>query len=244
MADRGRAWAAAAPGRAIAALLQIDERIVDSAMAPRTGPIDPSTPPWAGLVRSNFDVIRRELDQLVADRIQLPRTDDLVGMPQGADGEWTTFVLNWFGRWPDATGARCPQTAALLRQIPHVQVAGFTVLGPHTTIGRHQGPTTCMRWQMGMIVPEPEGSCGLAIGDQTVPWAERATLAFDDRTPHEAWNHADGPRYVLFIQVPWDLAGWRGVVHRSIGRIFGLATARIARRAGELDRELNATRAA
>ena len=98
------------------------------------------------------------------------------------------------------------------------------------------------RWQMGMRVPEPAGSCRLQIGDDVVVWEEGATLAFDDRTEHEAWNDADEPRYVLFVQVPWPVTGFARVTHRATHRLFATATRRIPKHAASLDRTLNPRR--
>ena len=74
------------------------------------------------------------------------------------------------------------------------------------------------------------------MGDEVVTWADGRSLAFDDRTPHEAWNDSDEVRYVLFVQVAWPLPGIAGRLHVLAGRAFGAANSRIARRAERFDR--------
>lgn len=224
---------------AVAGLLRADEHLVGRASPVPSGPLDPSEPPWAARLEQAWPAIRAELDALLADGVQLPDTDALMGGEQGAEGRWTTYVLAWWGEWLPGSCRRCPETARALRQVPDVQIAGFTVLGPRSRIPVHTGPARSYRWQMGLRVPGPPGACALQVGDEVIPWRERHTLAFDDRTPHAAWNDADEPRYVLFAQVPWPVGGWAGPLHRSAQRAFGRATRGVARRAEELDTVLN-----
>ncbi len=237
--ERARSFAEQRAERALTMLLRADERLVNRFAPAVDAPLDDRAPAWSASLRDNWAVIREELDQLVAAGVELPETEELVGYDQGADGRWTTYVMSWYGDWLEATCRRCPRTAQLLRSIPDVQVAGFTVLGPRTRIPRHQGPAKSYRWQLGVRIPGPPGACGLKIGDEVVPWADGVTLAFDDRTPHEAWNDSDEVRYVLFVQVPWPLGGWPGRLHGVAHRVFGAATRRIPRRAAELDALLN-----
>ena len=220
-------------------MLAFDERLVSRVDPTPTGALDPAAPSWAADVRAAWPVIREELDALLEAGVVLPETNDLVGADQGAEGRWSTYVMTWYGTWLDANCRRCPRTTAVLRTVPHLQVAGFTVLDGHTHIPRHQGPARSLRWQMGMKVPAPVGSCRLQIGDDVVVWDDRTTLAFDDRTEHEAWNDAEDPRYILFIQTPWPVGGWIGQAHRATHRVFATATRRIPRQAASLDRQLN-----
>jgi aspartyl/asparaginyl beta-hydroxylase (cupin superfamily) len=39
------------------------------------------------------------------------------------------------------------------------------------------------------------------VGDQVRHWAEGQSLMFDDTYEHEAWNHTDGERVVLFLDI-------------------------------------------
>ena len=237
--ERARRFAEQRAERGLSMLLRADERLVNRYAPAVDAPLDDRAPAWSAALRDNWAVIREELDQLVAAGVELPETEELGGADQGAEGQWTTYVMSWYGEWLDATCRRCPRTTELLRSVPDVQVAGFTVLGPRTRIPRHQGPAKSYRWQLGVRIPGPPGACGLKIGDEVVPWADGVTLAFDDRTPHEAWNDSDEVRYVLFVQVPWPLSGWPGWLHGVAHRVFGTATRRIPRRAAELDALLN-----
>lgn len=225
--------------QAVSALLEWDERLVNRAEPPTDRPLQRSMYPWSQPIEQSWTVVRSELDQLIASGTKLPTTSDLAGSDQGAEGEWTTYVLHWYGTWLPEQCERFPETIKLIEKIPNIQIAGFTVLGPRTHIPRHQGPAKSLRWQLGVRIPEPPDSCRLKVGDHTVPWTDGASLAFDDRTPHEAWNDSDDARYVLFVQVAWPVKGLTGRVHRTNHRLFGSALRGIPRRVRDLDVALN-----
>lgn len=238
--DTGRLQAAVERG--IGGLLRFDERLVEGGSGPVAGPLDPATLPWTAPIEARWPDIRAELDRLLASDVRLPVTDDLVGVEQGADGRWTTYVLCWFGEWLEFNCRRCPETTALIRDVPGVEIAGFTVMHGGTHIPRHQGPAKALRYQVGVRVPDPPGSSRLRVGDTTIEHAEGRSLLFDDRTPHEAWNDSDEDRYVFFVQVHWPLGGVRGGLHRLGHWAFGRAQTEIPRRAEELDAALNRDR--
>ena len=220
-------------------LLRLDERIVDRVDPRPTGPVDLARIPWSSAVREQWMTVRDELDTALDAGVRFPHNDDLVGAEQGAEGTWFTSVLSWYGRWPAATCDRFPRTTEILREVPGLQIAGFTVLGGHSHLPGHQGPSKSLRYQVGIRVPEPTGSCRLRIGDSTVTWADGEHTAFDDRTYHEAWNDSDDARYVLFVQVGWPVSGPIGTLHRAVHRLYGASYAHIPARAVELDRSLN-----
>ncbi|WCO65882.1 aspartyl/asparaginyl beta-hydroxylase domain-containing protein [Iamia majanohamensis] len=220
-------------------MLRADERLVNRLDPPPTGPVDVATLPWAPALAARWEDMRAEVDALVEDGVVLPETDDLVGHDQGAEGRWTTCVLWWYGQRVEANAARCPATTDALAQVPGLQIGGLTVLHGHSHLPRHQGPAKSLRYQLGLRVPDPVGSCRLQVEDEVLVWEDGGQLAFDDRSPHEAWNDGDAARYVLFAQVAWPLEGPARHVHGLVGRGFGLVNRRVGLRAGELARTLN-----
>ena len=114
-----------------------------------------------------------------------------------------------------------PEDQGLLREVEGLQVAGYAALGPRSHLPRHQGPVRSFRYHLGLRVPGSEGACRLRVGEQEVPWREATSLAFDDRTPHEAWNDTDEWRYVLFVQTGIARGG---VSHRLAHWLMSLAS--------------------
>ena len=225
--------------RAALALFRWDERIVNRFDPPRPGPVPPGRYPWARQLEANWEVMRAELDALLEAGVEFPDTDRLAAADLGTDGRWTSYILWWFGERLTANAARCPRTAELLGQVPGVQIAGYTVLHPHSSVPLHQGPSKSLRYHLALRVPDPAGCCRLQIDDEVVEWSEGASAAFDDRSHHAVWNDGDEPRYVLFVQVAWPIAGPVRVLHSLVGRLFGVLAGGMPRRAVALDRELN-----
>lgn len=226
-------------GDAVSAVLRWDERLVDRADPPPTGPYPVERLEWAEAVRSRAPEIADELTALLDRGLRLPTTTEFAGEDQYAQGSWTTYVMHWYGRWIDQTCSRMPVTTSVLRHIPDLQIGGFSVLGPRARLETHRGPAKSLRFQVGIIVPPPAGACVLRVGTTDVVWEFGAAVAFDDRSEHSAWNDTDAARYVLFAQVPWPIDGPVGRVHRTVHEGLGRLTGDYARRFAELDGALN-----
>ena len=220
-------------------LLAFNERQLDRHRPKTDGPVEFSFP-WTKRLEANWEVIAAEVDTLIARRINLPQVNDVVGSDQGNEGSWSNFVLFSYGTWLDMNVERCPRTAELVRDVAGLQVAGFTVLGPRSHLPRHRGPKRgTLRYQIGLRVPEPPGSCRIEVGSVMHTWFEGATLMFDDSVEHEAWNDSDAERFVLFVEVTWPFPGVTGLLNRLTQRAFSLAARSFPTRIVELDAILN-----
>jgi beta-hydroxylase len=72
-----------------------------------------------------------------------------------------------------------------------------------------------LRLHLGLIVPEAgPDKLAIRIEDRICTWAEGEALVFDDAYDHEAWNHTDETRVVLFVdfvkplRFPANLVNW------------------------------------
>ncbi len=227
------------PERAVDRVVSWDAGLVGRQFPLPVGPVPVDTIAWAPSLTDNWSTIRSELDELLDDGIELPAIDDVNGTPQGAEGPWSTYVLFAFGAWVAPNSARCPATSALVAAVPDLEIAGFTVLAPGTHIPGHRGPYRSLRYQLGVRIPGPDGACRLRVDDEVVVWRDGHALAFDDAVDHEAWNDADQPRYVFFVQTTWPVVGLAGRAHRVLHRALGRAAGDLAGRATALDRSLN-----
>ena len=120
---------------------------------------------------------------------------------------WDAFFFYRHGEsYPD-NAARCPRTAAVLAQLPQVQIRDhapeicFSFLTPGTHILPHHGVTnTRLVLHLPLLVP---AGCELVVGGESHAWREGECVAFDDTYLHEAWNRGDGLRAVLIMDV-WN----------------------------------------
>lgn len=158
--------------------------------------------PWARQLEENWHLIRKELDQVLQRKAELPAfheiTPEVSTITQ--DKQWKTFLFCGYGRWSEANTQACPETTRLLRQIPGIKTAFFSILEPGKYIPPHRGPYNgVLRLHLGLIVPEPKTNCWIRVHDQKLHWEEGKALIFDDCFEHEVHNNTNGTRVVLFV---------------------------------------------
>jgi aspartate beta-hydroxylase len=171
---------------------------------------------WLPALEAKADVIRDELSALVSgdDRpgfrpylhypagSQLGQTPDL-----NSSMDWSAFFFWQDGRRNEENCKRCPQTAALLDELPLHQVPGtgptamFSNLVAGAHIAPHTGSTNArLIVHLPLIVPP---DCAFRVGNETRPFEYGKAWVFDDTIEHEAWNRSDRSRTILIFDV-WN----------------------------------------
>ena len=163
---------------------------------------DPSEFPWIAPIEAEWRKIRAELDRVMDDVTRLPGFEELSSSQSHitSDKRWKTYFFRTFSSWAEENCAACPETTRLLKTIPGLQTAFFSIFEAGKHLPEHCGVYKgVLRYHLGLIVPEPASECAIRVGNETRHWAEGQSLVFDDSHPHEAWNHTDRPRVVLFL---------------------------------------------
>jgi len=163
---------------------------------------DNSTFPWVAEVENEWNKIRVELDSVLQRREELPNFHEITSevRPITADNHWKTFMLAGYGLESDLNSQNCPGTTRILKKIPGMKTAFFSILSPQKHIPAHKGPYNgVLRYHLGLIVPEPKENCRIRIGNEIKHWEEGKSLIFDDTFNHEVWNDTSGYRAVLFV---------------------------------------------
>jgi len=71
----------------------------------------------------------------------------------------------------DENARRCPETMALLKKIPGLKTAFFSILSPRKHIPAHRGAYNgVLRFHLGLLVPEPREQCRIRIGNEFRRW--------------------------------------------------------------------------
>ena len=175
---------------------------------------DPTSFAWCRRLEEGFPAMREELMRVLAQREQIPNFQDI--SPDQAHltrgDAWKTFMLFGYGYKAENNCAACPETTRLVTSVPGMKTAFFSILGPRSHVPPHRGPYKgLLRYHLGLKIPAPD-RCGIRVADQRLTWREGESLLFDDTYEHEAWNHSDQDRVVLFLDVlrplpsGWDLA--------------------------------------
>lgn len=165
----------------------LDRLIAASSLVANDPVLDMRDFAWTAALRANWRAIR---DEALGVALRSESTRSLR----------TSFFLWGHGASIDGNIARCPATAALVRQIPGLDTALFSILAPGAHIPGRRGVTkgliTC---HLGLIVPR-DGDLRMRIGQRVVRWAEGETLVYDDTYDHEMWNDSSGRHVVLLLQ--------------------------------------------
>jgi beta-hydroxylase len=182
----------------------VERFLLRSSLAATTPFLPLETFAWIPELEANWKTMRAELDEVLSYRDDLPNFQD-ISLDQASitrDDAWKTYFFFGYGFRADANCARCPNTAALLENIPDLTTAFFSILSPHTRIGEHRGPWRgVLRYHLALLVPDPEDQAGISVGDEVAHWHEGRSLLFDDGYNHYAWNDTAGVRVVLFVDV-------------------------------------------
>jgi len=158
--------------------------------------------PWVASVEARSAAIRAELDSLLVHRDKIPNFQD-ISTDQNllTEGDrWKTLFFYAYGHRAEQNCARCPETARILRGIPGMKTAMFSILAPKKHVPEHRGPYKgVLRYHLGLIIPEPRTSCRIRVANEVRSWQEGKSLIFDDSHLHEAWNDSESWRVVLFV---------------------------------------------
>jgi ornithine lipid ester-linked acyl 2-hydroxylase len=184
--------------------LPIERSIARRSLVGDTTFFAPERFPWIARVEASWHVIRDELQYVLEDVEALPSFQEISTeqIQITADDRWKTFFLYGYGVKTRLGVRMCPRTTALMRSIPGMKTAMFSILAPRKHIVEHRGPYKgVLRYQLGLVVPREAEHCRIRVGGQIRHWRAGESLIFDDTFNHEVWNDTDEMRVVLFVDV-------------------------------------------
>ena len=190
---------------------------------------DLSEYPELAVLAENYPLIRQECEHLIRSDLRIPGMEELTSYTSGGIHQiaWKSFMFK-SGEFIEENCALAPRTADLLRNIPGVYTAFFSVLEPNQHIKAHWGYWKgFVRYHLGVVIPDNnrDSKCWIRInpdaqsrtGDRAAIqqgekyfWHNGEAVLFDDTFLHEAANETDQVRVVLFLDVArnmvWPLA--------------------------------------
>lgn len=159
--------------------------------------------PWAMDIEREWHLVRAELDNLLTRTEELPGCHEIISEVRSisTDRSWKTFMFAGLGVRSEDAIRLCPQTWRILQTIPGMKTAMFSVFEPGKHLKPHRGPYNgLLRLHLGLLVPDTAPSTvAIRVDDEVCHWEEGKVLIFDDSYEHEAWNHSDQTRVVLFV---------------------------------------------
>ena len=159
--------------------------------------------PWAKHIEQHTNEILAELKNVILHYDSIPNLSDLSSEQKRivtGERNWKTFLFYTYGARVENNIAQCPKTDEIIRSIPDMTTAFFSIMEPHTALSPHRGPYKgVLRYHLGLIIPEPNDLCGIRVDGAVYHWQVGRSLIFDDTYTHEVWNNSDEIRVVLFV---------------------------------------------
>lgn len=195
------------------------------------------TYPELATLEAGYEDVRAECERLLGFREQLTDISALGG-DYTAGGihtiRWKAFVLK-SGSFIAENCAQAPRTAALLRQLPSVYNAFFSILEPRQYVSPHWGYYKgFVRYHLGVVIPgdNRDRTCWLRVNAERSDnarrdkaliergpryyWRNGRGVVFDDTNLHDAANESDEVRVVLWLDVARRLPRALALYNRAL----------------------------
>ncbi|MCG8503785.1 MAG: aspartyl/asparaginyl beta-hydroxylase domain-containing protein [Sphingomonadales bacterium] len=159
--------------------------------------------PWAAGLEANWRTIRDEAEAVLKFRTAIPPMGTVSPDHKRLDPErkWQSFFLCAYGVWADVNCARCPETARLVKSIPGIKTAMYSIHAPGMHIPSHVGVSKFLiNGHLALKVPREAEKCRIDVAGETYVWREGEFIAFDETYRHEVWNDTDESRVILLVQ--------------------------------------------
>jgi beta-hydroxylase len=190
-------------------LAPVNTFMVLASRVPTTPYVPLSRMPELKLLADNWETIRDEaLNLAKQSEIKAPTKHDDIGFNSFFKYGWKRFYLKWYDAKHPSAQTLCPQTVALLNQIPSVKAAMFAELPPGGRLNPHRDPFSgSLRYHLGLTTPN-EDTCYIDVDGIRHVWHDGEGVIFDETYVHEAHNKSDKNRIILFCDVQRPLK-WR-----------------------------------
>jgi beta-hydroxylase len=181
------------------------------------------------VLKENWQVIRDEAVALLDQgRIDYPENVmDLTFVAFRRRG-WKRFHMKWYGEFLPSALEACPRTVELLKQVPGLNAAAFTMLPPGKKLGKHRDPfASSLRYHLGLVTPNDD-RCRIWIDGHEYSWRDGQDIVFDETYIHWAENATDQQRIILFCDItrPLHTRAMRAFSSFMNRRVFRITASR------------------
>lgn len=169
-------------------------------------------------LRENWQVIREEAQELVKQGyIRISDKNNDMGFNSFFKRGWKRFYVKWYHGFLPSAEKLCPKTVELLKSIPGINGAMFTLLPKHGQLKEHRDPYAgSLRYHLGLITPNSE-KCRIYVDGIPYYWKDGEGVLFDETYIHSALNETDMDRIIFFCDVERPM---RNRIATYINRFF------------------------
>ena len=176
--------------------------------------------PGSVTLENNWQLIADELNQIITRKTPLPKFHEVdkanhkISFDDGP--AWKAVVLKAYDGWFTKNCTDFPQTCRLLKDMPEVSTAMFSILEPGVNIPEHTGKFSGIyRYHLALAVPQ-NGECYITVNGVTYYWKQGEGILFNDTYLHYVKNNSNEYRIVLFL----DIKKKAGVIVTAINHMI------------------------
>ncbi|CEG60684.1 aspartyl/asparaginyl beta-hydroxylase domain-containing protein [Legionella micdadei] len=195
-------------------------------------------------ITKHFSIIKKEFENVLSNSHQLPRYHDIdpgeADISDATQKNWNVFMLYLLGYQLERAETLCPTLCNLIKQVPNLIQAFFSILEPGKSIPLHKGPYIgYLRYHLGIHVPQ-NNPPQIIVNNQSYTWREGEAVLFDDSWPHEVRNESDDYRAVLIIDVLRPMPFLPHLVNQFVTNVIGrfFYGRKVVKRALQYDEEV------
>lgn len=174
--------------------------------------------PELQILKDNWEVIREEAKVLMDEgHVRISTKHDDLGFNSFYKKGWKRFYLKWYDSFIPSAQQLCPKTVELLKNIPSLNAAMFTMLPPGSKLVLHRDPYAgSLRFHMGIITPNSD-DCYISVDGIPYSWRDGEDVVFDETYLHTAENKTNQDRLILFCDLARPMSnGFATAVNRFI----------------------------
>jgi beta-hydroxylase len=178
-------------------------------------------------LQQHWEVIRVEAENLMRlQKIKAAEKNDDAGFNSFFKAGWKRFYLKWYEASHPSAEQLCPQTYALLKNIPSIKAAMFAELPPGGKLNQHRDPFAgSLRYHLGLATPNDD-RCFIDVDGERHSWRDGQGVIFDETYIHWAINGSESDRIILFCDIERPMRfRWAQGVNRWLGRFMMTAAA-------------------
>lgn len=159
---------------------------------------------WVRTLEDNWTIIRDEMLNIIEGKEEIKLSSSNPPYLSSETAWKNIYFFNFMWKY-HKNCKKYPKTYHLLKSIPNLTFAEFTVLEPHSKILPHIGETnTTIRGHLGIAVPYSLPQMGICVNDEKRGWEDGKAVLFSDSHIHHVWNNSDKRRFVLVFDVVKD----------------------------------------
>ena len=170
-------------------------------------------------IRENWETIRDEAIQLYKSKaFELTKKPGSaasydIGFRTFFKYGWSKYYLNWYGYTHESAKRSCPKTLEILKSIPSVNGALFSLLPAGSQLTRHLDPAACsLRYHLGLATPNSDKAF-INVDGKSHSWRDGKGFLFDETYIHYAKNNSDDFRLILMCEVERPMYLISGVIN-------------------------------